>query len=69
MDRLTRLPCIDVVGSSSLTPSAPGHLVHQLIWEMDQVPLHLIRQPPAVSKAENHKGVVVRCTISYPGWW
>ena len=40
------------MGPSPPTPSTPGHLVHQLIWEMDHLPLQLINQPPAVSEAE-----------------
>ena len=50
-DRLTRLHCDDAVGPS---PPTPGHLVHQLIWEMDHLPLQLINQPPAVSN-QKHK--------------
>ena len=56
LDRLTRLQFGDgySVGPSPPTPAAPGDLVHQLIWEMDHVPLHLINQPPNVSNVDNN---------------
>ena len=54
LNRLTRLHCDDVVGPS---PPTPGRLVHQLIWEMDHLPLQL-NQPPAVSKPKIYDDVL-----------
>lgn len=54
LNRLTRLHCDGVMGPS---PPTPGRLVHQLIWEMDHLPLQL-NQPPAVSKPKIYDDVL-----------
>ena len=56
-DRLTRLHSDDIVGPS---PPTPDRLVHQLIWEMDHLPLQLINQPPAVSNPKIYVNVLCR---------